>query len=183
MNETLCLKTLFNPEKIMEENFKEKLKKVRGFVLDCDGVLTNGQLLVMPDGEQLRSMNIKDGYAMQLAVKRGFQVTVISGGKSAGIPKRMEGLGIKDVHMNVIDKAHVYDIMKIKHHIRDDEILVMGDDNPDITILKKCFVPTCPADAAHDVKQACIYVSPYKGGEGCVRDVIEQVMRAQGKWE
>ena len=167
----------------MDDNFKERLKRVRAFVLDCDGVLTNGQLLVMPDGEQLRSMNIKDGYAIQLAQKRGFQITVISGGKSAGIPKRMEGLGVKDVFMNVTDKLHVYDIMKIKHHVRDDEILVMGDDNPDIPLLKKCLVPVCPADAASDVKQHCIYVSQFKGGEGCVRDVIEQVLKVQGKWE
>lgn len=167
----------------MDENYKERLKRVKGFVFDCDGVLTNGKLMIMPDGEQLRSMDIKDGYALQLAARKGFQVTVISGGKSAGIPKRMEGLGIKDVHMNVTDKGHVYDIMKIKHHIRDDEILVMGDDNPDLAILKRCHVPTCPSDASNDVKAVCIYVSPFKGGEGCARDVIEQVLRAQGKWE
>lgn len=147
-----------------------------------DGVLTNGQLLIMPDGELLRSMNIKDGYAMQLAVKKGYHVIIISGGTSQGAASRLQRLGVTDTYMQVTNKMETYISIKLKHAVTDEQVLFMGDDIPDIEILKEAGVSACPADASHDVKSVCMYRSLLKGGEGCVRDVIEQVLRVQGKW-
>ncbi len=167
----------------MEMNFKDKLKAVTTFIFDVDGVLTNGMLLVMPDGEFLRSMNIKDGYAMQLAIKNGYRIAIISGGHSKGVPIRLERLGIHDVHMGVVNKTQVYNQLLSKYNLSSDEILYMGDDIPDLPLLKLCGIPCCPADAVQEIKNQSIYVSHKNGGEGCVRDVIEQVLRLQDKWE
>ena len=167
----------------MEKNFKQKLNSVKTFIFDVDGVLTNGMLLVMPDGEFLRSMNIKDGYAMQLAIKKGYLIAIISGGHSSGVPVRLKRLGIQEVHMGVADKNEVFHTLLSKYNLDTSEILYMGDDVPDIEVLSQCGVPCCPSDAVSDIKSKCIYVSHHKGGDGCVRDVIEQVMRLQGTWE
>lgn len=164
------------------ENFKEKLNPIECFIFDVDGVLTNGQLLIMPDGELLRSMNIKDGYALQLAIKKGYHVAIISGGKSEGVPKRLERLGIKDIHMGVENKMEIFNALKVKFGITDNHILYMGDDIPDIEIMKKVGVAACPNDACHEVKNISIYRSQQNGGEGCVRDVIEQVLRLHNNW-
>lgn len=167
----------------MEQNFKEKLKSVKTFIFDVDGVLTNGMLLVMPDGEFLRSMNIKDGYAMQLAIKKGYLIVIISGGHSTGVPIRLKRLGIQEVHMGVPDKNEVFSSIVTKYNLKHSEILYMGDDVPDSEVLTQCGVPCCPADAVTEIKSKCIYVSQKSGGDGCARDVIEQVMRLQGSWE
>lgn len=167
----------------MEKNFKERLKTIKTFIFDVDGVLTNGMLLVMPDGEFLRSMNIKDGYAMQLAVKKGYRLAIISGGHSKGVPIRLQRLGIEDVHMGVTDKSAVFHELLQKRGIAAEDVLYMGDDLPDLPLLKLCGVPCCPADAVHEIKAHSIYVSSYQGGNGCVRDVIEQTMRLHGTWE
>lgn len=166
----------------METNFKEKLGHIKAFFFDVDGVLTNGQLIIMPDGELLRAMNIKDGYALQLAVKRGYLIAIISGGKSEGVAARLGNLGITEVHMEVKHKTTVYEFLKKKHSLADHEILVMGDDIPDIELLRMAGVACCPYDACHEVKNECIYQSRWNGGEGCVRDVIEQVLRLKEKW-
>jgi len=166
----------------MELNFKEKLKAVKTFIFDVDGVLTNGMLVVTPDGEFLRSMNIKDGYAMQLAVKKGYLIAIISGGHSTGVPIRLNRLGIQEVHMGVPDKQVVFDSILSKYKLNHSEILYMGDDIPDLEVMEKCGVPCCPADAVSEIKSKCIYVSQSNGGNGCVRDVIEQVMRIHGTW-
>ena len=158
-------------------------KSVKTFIFDVDGVLTNGMLLVMPDGEFLRSMNIKDGYAMQLAMKKGYLIVIISGGHSTGVPIRLKRLGIQEVHMGVVDKKEVLNSIITKYNLKQSEILYMGDDIPDRDVLGQCGVPCCPSDAVPEIKSQCIYVSQKSGGDGCARDVIEQVMRLHGSWE
>jgi len=164
------------------ENFKTKLTRINTFIFDVDGVLTDGSITLMPDGEQVRAMNIKDGYAMQLAVKKGFKIAIISGSKSEGVRKRLNGLGIFDVYMNCDNKLETYAEFLLTYEIKPEEILYMGDDVPDFEVMKRIGVPTCPKDAVHEIKDISIYVSDKNGGKGCVRDVIEQVMRVQGKW-
>ncbi|MFI5218261.1 MAG: KdsC family phosphatase [Bacteroidia bacterium] len=165
------------------KNFKEKLHQIKGFVFDVDGVLTNGSLLITAEGEFLRTMNIKDGYGLQLAVKKGYKVAVISGGHSDGVPKRMNRLGIEDVFMGVEDKLKVFESFLAKHLLLPEEIIYMGDDMPDLKVMQQCGIASCPADAVADIKKICMYVSPANGGAGCVRDIIEQTMRLHGKWE
>ena len=165
------------------ENFKQTLRNIKCFVFDVDGVLTNGALVITPEGEFLRTMNIKDGYALQLAVKKGYEVAVISGGHSDGVPKRMNRLGIANVFMGVPDKSKVFDELRAKLNLSCEEIAYMGDDMPDIKVMKQCGIAACPNDAVPDVKKICSYISPANGGEGCVRDIIEQTMRLHGKWE
>ncbi len=167
----------------METNFKQRLSNVNTFVFDVDGVLTDGSLLVMPDGEFLRRMNIRDGYAMQLAIKKGYRMAIISGGHSTGVPVRLKRLGVQEVHMGVMDKLTTYNDVLSRLGSRAEQVLVMGDDMPDLPMLHNCGVPCCPADAATEVRNASIYVSINNGGQGCVRDVIEQVLRLQGNWE
>ena len=164
------------------ENFKQKLRDVSCFILDVDGVLTDGSLVLHPDGEQLRTMYIRDGYAMQLAIRKGYKVVVISGGKSEAVLKRLNGLGIKDVHLAIEDKEDTIKKVIKKFGLKKESILYMGDDIPDLVAMKHCGIATCPADAAPEIKAASIYISDKSGGHGCVRDVIEQTMRLQGKW-
>lgn len=161
----------------------DRFKGVRAFVFDVDGVLTNGQVLVTEQGEQLRSFNIKDGYALQLAVKRQYPLVVITGGRSEGVRLRMEGLGIRSVYMYVSDKASLLSDWMDANGLRREEILVMGDDVPDIPLMKGAGLAACPDDAIEDIKQLAHYISPFKGGQGAVRDVIEKVMRLQGTWD
>ncbi len=164
------------------ENFKQKLGNISCFVFDVDGVLTDGSLILFPTGEQVRTMNIRDGYALQLAVKKGYRVAIISGGKSESVKARLNGLGIKEVHLGVNDKVDkLKEIMGV-YNLKTENILYMGDDVPDFAAMKMCGIASCPADAATEIKSISIYVSDKRGGEGCVRDVIEQVMRVQGKW-
>ncbi len=164
------------------ENFKTKLTRVKTFIFDIDGVLTDGSVTLMPDGEQLRTMNIKDGYALQLAIKKGYKIGVISGGKSESVRKRLNGLGVYDVYLGADNKTEQYNEFILTYSLNPDEILYMGDDIPDYEVMKRIGVPTCPNDSAQEIKDICIYVSDRKGGKGCVRDVIEQVMRVQENW-
>ncbi len=160
----------------------DRFKKVKAFAFDVDGVFTNGEVLVSENGDQQRSFNIKDGYALQLAIKAGYPVVIISGGKSKGVVLRFESLGVKDIFMNEGDKVSV-----LKKWIQDceidlEDILFMGDDVPDMGAMKLVGFPTCPNDAIEDIKSLCHYISPKEGGKGAVRDVIEKVMRLQGTW-
>jgi 3-deoxy-D-manno-octulosonate 8-phosphate phosphatase (KDO 8-P phosphatase) len=164
------------------ENFKTKLTRIKTFIFDIDGVLTDGAITIMPDGEQLRTMDIKDGYALQLAIKKGYKIGIISGGKSESVRKRLNGLGIFDVYLGSDNKIETYNEFILTYEISSDEILYMGDDVPDYEVMKRVAVAACPNDAAQEIKEISIYVSDKKGGKGCVRDVIEQVMRVQGKW-
>ena len=161
----------------------ERLKGIRAFVFDVDGVLTNGQVLVTESGEQLRSFNIKDGYALQLAVKRNYPLAIITGSRSEGVRLRMEGLGIRSVYLNATDKAGILAEWMLENNLRREELLVMGDDVPDLPIMEGVGLAACPDDAIEDIKQCAHYISALKGGQGAVRDVIEKVMRLQGTWD
>lgn len=163
--------------------YSSKLSAITTFVLDVDGVMTNGQVLVTDEGNMLRSFNIKDGFAMQLAVKLGYRICVISGGNSPGVLKRLEGLGITDIFMKVHEKLPVFQSYISDKNLKFNEIAYMGDDIPDYQLIKQVGLKCCPADASHDIKGICDFVSSYPGGGGCVRELIEKVLRAQGKWD
>jgi len=167
----------------MQKNFKTLLKQVEAFIFDVDGVLTDGSVTLMPDGEQVRSMNIKDGFALKYAIEKGYKIGIISGGRSEAVRKRMNGLGIYDVYLGADYKKDLYDEFILTHNIKPENVLYMGDDMPDLEIMKLVGVPACPEDAVHQIREISLYISPNKGGKGCVRDVIEQTMLVQGKWE
>jgi len=162
--------------------FLQKLKEIKAFVFDVDGVLTNGDILASDSGEFLRTFNIKDGYALQLAVKKGYPVCIISGGTGAAMEKRFEGLGIKYVNLGVADKVQVFEEFLCAVGIDASEVLYMGDDIPDHNVMKLVGLPTCPADACEEIKSICTYISPYPGGKTAVRDVIEKVLKVQSNW-
>ncbi len=165
----------------MNENFKQLLQKVRCFIFDVDGVLTNNSIIVMP-GELYRIMNVRDGFGLKTAVEKGYHVIIISGGKSESVRTRLHNLGLKDVFLGIENKTITYEEVKTKYNLENDEILYMGDDVPDYDVMKINGIPTCPFDAVSDIRALSIYVSPLKGGEGCVRDVIEQTLRLHGNW-
>jgi 3-deoxy-D-manno-octulosonate 8-phosphate phosphatase (KDO 8-P phosphatase) len=162
--------------------FLEKLHQIKAFIFDVDGVLTDGLVHVTETGEQLRQFNIKDGYALQLAVKRGYSIAVITGGRSKGTGLRLKGLGIDHVYSGVDSKIEVYNKFISEHQLLAEEILYMGDDIPDLPVMKLAGLPVCPADAAEEIKAISSYISPKNGGKGCVRDVIEKVLKTQHKW-
>jgi len=159
-----------------------RFAKVKVFVFDIDGVLTNGQLLVQEDGTLLRSMNIKDGYALQLAVKKGYPVIIISGGKSIGTKLRLERLGIQKVFIGVENKVGLLKELVVSNKWNFDEILYMGDDMPDLSVMQICGLRACPKDAIMEIQEISDYISSRNGGEGCAREVLEKVMKIQGKW-
>ena len=163
-------------------NFKEDLMKVKAFAFDVDGVLSWQVIPLHPSGEPMRTANIKDGFAIQLAVKLGYPVAIITGGKTEAVHKRYATLGVPDVYMGSSDKIIDFEAWIAKYNIKPENVLYMGDDLPDYPVMKRVGVPVCPADAVEEIKSLCKYISHYKGGEGCVRDVMEQVLRAQGKW-
>ena len=163
-------------------NYLERLRDVRTFIFDVDGVLTDGNLLLLDNGKQIRKMHIRDGYAIRHALREGYQVAVISGGYSEGVADRIEYLGVEHIFLGVEDKVEVFDDFIEQFNIDPGEVLYMGDDLPDYHLLRLVGMPTCPSDAVPEVMELAQYISPKKGGEGCVRDVIEKVMRLQGKW-
>lgn len=162
----------------------DKFSNIRVFVFDADGVLTNGQLLVHTDGTLLRAMNIKDGYALQLAVKKGYHVWVISGAGNTGMQERLHRLGVTEAHFGIGNKTEVLKGLQQQYQISDARsILYMGDDMPDIPPMGLCGIAAAPKDACSDVLQVAHYCSPYAGGQGCVRDVIEKVLKIHQEWE
>lgn len=158
------------------------LKRIKAVIFDVDGVLSAETITLHPNGEPMRTVNIKDGYAIQLAQKVGLRIVILTGGKTESVRKRYEGLGVEDVYMGCSVKLQTYNAFLAKYGLRDDEILYMGDDIPDYEIMKRCGCPCCPKDACPDIQEISIYISDRDGGCGCGRDVIEQVLRAQGKW-
>lgn len=158
------------------------LKKIRAIAFDVDGVLSANTITLHPDGEPMRTVNIKDGYAIQLAVKMGLKIAIITGGNTVSVRRRYEHLGVEDIYMQVAVKMKVYDEFLAKHQLTDEEIIFVGDDIPDYEIMRRCGCPCCPADAASDIRDISVYISSLNGGYGCGRDIIEQVLRAQGKW-
>ena len=161
----------------------ERFQKIRMFVFDVDGVLTDGSLYVFSDGEQARKMNIKDGFALQLAVKKGYRLLVISGAFSEGVAKRLEKLGISDVFMQVGNKRELLENYLSEKNIETGQVLFMGDDIPDYSVMKIAGIACAPADAMPEIKAHAHYISNKNGGEGCVRDVIEKVLKLNDDWE
>tara|TARA_B100000945_G_scaffold316478_1_gene317492 strand:- start:461 stop:970 length:510 start_codon:yes stop_codon:yes gene_type:complete len=164
------------------KNYKELLKKITTFILDVDGVLTDGKILITSKGKMLREMNTKDGFIIKYALDKGFKIFIISGGTNKGVKERLKDLGIDEIFLGDHAKKDTYEKLIKKYNLQKNEIVYMGDDIPDIPVMKKIGVPCCPNDAVPDVKQISIYVSKKNGGEGCVRDIIEQTLRVQNKW-
>jgi 3-deoxy-D-manno-octulosonate 8-phosphate phosphatase (KDO 8-P phosphatase) len=163
-------------------NYKSKLKKIKTFIFDIDGVMTDGNVLLTPDGDMLRTMNVKDGYALNIAVKKGYRVIIISGGRSDSVKARFTGLGINEIYLGIGHKLEVYHKILMDDKLDPEEILYMGDDIPDYQIMDEVGVAACPADAAEEIKSISDYISSHMGGKGCVRDIVEQVMKVQGTW-
>ncbi len=163
-------------------NYKDQLKEITTFIFDYDGVLTDGSVFVLPDGEAIRNGNVKDGYAIQLAIKNGYTIIILSGGRSESMYRRLEMLKVTDIYLGVTDKLAVFESFIKEKEINPENILYMGDDIPDFKVMQQVKVACCPADAAIEIKAISHYISHMPGGKGCVRDIIEQVMRVQGKW-
>lgn len=171
---------IFNPQNKRMINYD--LTKIKAIIFDVDGVLSCETITMHPNGDPMRTVNIKDGYALQLAVKMGLCVAIITGGKVEAVRKRYEGLGLTEVHLGASVKIKTYDELLARHGLTDDEVLYMGDDIPDAQVMRRCGCPCCPSDAAPEIRDLSIYISHKAGGMGCGRDVVEQVLRAQGKW-
>ena len=164
-------------------NILQHFTTIKAFVFDVDGVLTTGDLIILPNGIMARTMNVKDGYALQLAVKKGYKVAIISGGKSVEVVERLNSLGIIDVFMGVTNKLEILNQFIIKHQLQKNEVLFMGDDMPDFEVMKSVGLPCCPADAVDEIKEVSQYISPISGGKGCARDVIEKTMKIATNWQ
>jgi 3-deoxy-D-manno-octulosonate 8-phosphate phosphatase (KDO 8-P phosphatase) len=162
-------------------NYKSLLPQIKHFVFDYDGVMSDGTVFVMPDGEMLRASNVRDGFILKTAARLGYTISVISGGYSKGLELRLRDLGIKDVLLGVSDKVEALDTL-ITDYLDPHATLYMGDDLPDFRAMKKVLLPCCPADAVEEIKAISMYISSYHGGKGCVRDVIEQVLRINHQW-
>lgn len=163
-------------------NVLEYFKEVSTFVFDLDGVLTDGTVLVLNDGLQARQMHVKDGLALQMALKNGYNVVVISGGFSEPVIRRLQKLGVAEVYLDIKDKLLFLDEYLANRRLSWQEVLFMGDDLPDLAIMNKVAMPCCPADAVMEVKKISKYISPMKGGYGCVRDVVEKVLKLNDNW-
>jgi 3-deoxy-D-manno-octulosonate 8-phosphate phosphatase (KDO 8-P phosphatase) len=159
------------------------LQKIRAIIFDVDGVLSAETITLSATGEPLRTVNIKDGYAIQLAVKLGLRIAIMTGGNTEAVRLRYERLGVQDIYMGCSVKIQTYEQFLTNYGFTDEEVMYMGDDIPDLEIMQRVGCPVCPADACPEVQQISIYVSQLRGGYGCGRDVIEQTLRAQGKWQ
>lgn len=160
----------------------EKLQKISTMIFDVDGVFTDGSLLVTEQGELLRIMDAKDGYAVKRAVQNGFRIVIITGGDSNGVKIRFNKLGVTDVFMEISDKLKKYHEFISENNIQHDSVLYMGDDILDIELLQNVFLPACPKDACHEALEIAEFISDSNGGKGCVREIIEKVLSSQGKW-
>ncbi|PWL30368.1 MAG: 3-deoxy-D-manno-octulosonate 8-phosphate phosphatase [Fluviicola sp. XM-24bin1] len=163
------------------KSYKENLPSITTFVFDVDGVFTDGSVMLLND-EVVRTLSSRDGYAMQYAAKLGYRILIVTGGNSEAVKVRLENLGATEVCLQSENKMEVYERLKSEYNFNDEEVLYMGDDIPDYQVMKKVKVATCPQDAAVEIKGISHYQSPIDGGKGCVRDVIEQTLRSQGKW-
>lgn len=159
------------------------LKKIKAIIFDVDGVLSAETITLHPNGEPMRTVNIKDGYAIQLAMKLGLRIVILTGGTTESVRMRYERLGVEDIYMGCAVKLKTYDEFLARYGLTDEEVMYMGDDVPDYEIMQRVGCPVCPADACPEIKAVSLYISDKQGGYGCGRDVIEQVLRAQGKWQ
>ncbi|MBX2828248.1 MAG: HAD-IIIA family hydrolase [Flavobacteriaceae bacterium] len=166
----------------MEKSYKEYLQHITTFVFDVDGVLTDATILINTEGELFRSMNVKDGFALKTAVDHNYNICIISGGTNEGVRKRLEGLGIKDIHLGAKRKIALLEGYFSENNVKPENVIYMGDDIPDLAPMKMVGLPCCPQDAVPEIKAICKYISHKKGGEGAVRDIIEQVLKVQGNW-
>ena len=166
----------------MKKNYKEYLKDITTFIFDVDGVLTDGSVLVTTTGEMLRKMNVKDGYALKTALLQGYNICIITGGSNEGVRDRLRGLGITDVYLGAHHKEKPLKEYLETHKIAPEQVIYMGDDLPDIPPMRSVALASCPQNGVAEVKAICDYVSHKNGGEGCVRDIIEQVLKVRGHW-
>ncbi|WP_091498944.1 KdsC family phosphatase [Flavobacterium phragmitis] len=166
----------------MAKSYKEIMNDITTFVFDVDGVLTDSSVFVTNEGEMLRTMNIRDGFALKAAIESGYNVCIISGGSNEGVRIRLQNLGVKDIHLGTPDKVKTFNDYTEINNIKHENVLYMGDDIPDFHVMKLVGLPTCPQDSTPEIKNICRYISHVKGGRGAARDVIEQVMKVQGKW-
>ncbi len=165
-----------------DKSYKEYLNQITTFIFDVDGVLTDGSLHITTSGEMLRVMNVKDGYALKTALNKGFNICIISGGSNEGVRERLAALGIDDIYLGAHNKIEQLDDYFTKKGVSSENVLYMGDDIPDYPVMKGIGLPCCPQDAVPEIKSISKYISHKKGGKGAVRDVIEQVLKVQGKW-
>ncbi len=163
-------------------NKLEKFRLINTFILDVDGVLTNSHLVVLEDGKVLRKFNTRDGFAMRTAIEKGYRIAIITGGKSTGVELRLRDMGIVDIFSGIRTKIDAYEELVHTYELDESKILYMGDDIPDVPVMKRVGMPCCPADASFEAKDVSRYVSLEKGGFGCVRDVIQKVLTLQGNW-
>ena len=166
----------------MAKSYKEIMNNISTFIFDVDGVLTDGSVHVTETGEMQRIMNIRDGFAMKAALESGYNICIISGGNNAGVRIRLQNLGIQEIHLSAPDKVSTFNEYLKKYNLNANNVLYMGDDIPDYHVMKMVGLSTCPQDAVPEIKAISTYISHINGGRGAVRDVIEQVMRVQGKW-
>jgi 3-deoxy-D-manno-octulosonate 8-phosphate phosphatase (KDO 8-P phosphatase) len=164
------------------KSYKEYLEHITTFIFDVDGVLTDGTVTILTDGDMLRKMSVKDGYALKTAIDKGFNICIISGGSNEGVRLRLKGLGITNVYLGAHNKIDQLNDYLTKNNIKKENVLYMGDDIPDYPVMSIVGLPCCPQDAVPEIKNICKYISHKKGGKGAVRDVIEQVLKVQGKW-
>jgi 3-deoxy-D-manno-octulosonate 8-phosphate phosphatase, YrbI family len=164
------------------KNYREKLNQITTFIFDFDGVLSDGKVYTMPDGDQVRATDVKDGYALHYAMQTGYRVAIISGGNSETMRMRFQTFPTMEIFLKVSDKIEVFNQYLAKHNITAEEVLYMGDDIPDYQVMQMAGIKCCPADAVEEIKAMVDYISHRPGGNGCVRDVIEQTLKAQGKW-
>ena len=166
----------------MKKSYKEYLKDITTFIFDVDGVFTDGSIIITSSGEMLRTMNVKDGYALKTALLKGYNVCIISGGSNEGVRNRLKGLGVTDIYLGAHHKQEPLEEYMDIYDIKPENTLYMGDDLPDIPPMKMVQLATCPQNAVAEVKTVCDYVSHKNGGDGCVRDIIEQVLKVRGDW-
>ena len=158
------------------------LKKIKAVIFDIDGVLSAETVTLHQDGDPMRTVNIKDGYAIQLAVKMGLHIAIMTGAYTESIRLRYSKLGVSDIYIKCAVKIKTYEEFLAKYGLKDEEVIYVGDDVPDYEVMRRCGCPCCPKDACPDIKEISLYISDVKGGYGCGRDIVEQVLRAQGKW-
>lgn len=169
-------------EKLKNFNFRARLKSIRALIFDVDGVLSASRETIGDDGRLIRTTNVKDGYILRYALRQGLHVSIISGATSAGVEQRYKALGIEDVIMGSKYKVEALAELAAKYNLDYSEMMYMGDDIPDLPLLRKVGMPCCPADAVDDVKNECLYISNRQGGDACVRDIVEKILRAQKLW-
>ncbi|MFT5751231.1 MAG: 3-deoxy-D-manno-octulosonate 8-phosphate phosphatase (KDO 8-P phosphatase) [Flavobacteriales bacterium] len=166
----------------MEKSYKEYLHQITTFIFDVDGVLTDGSLHITTEGQMHRTMNVKDGFALKEAINQGYHLCIISGGTDEGVRKRLQTLGLTDIYLGAHQKVAQLQAFLTEKNINPEQVLYMGDDLPDYPAMQMLGLPTCPQDAVKEIKEISKYISHKNGGKGCVRDVIEQVLKVQGKW-